>query len=74
LSTADELPAPWKWGHDDGICIFMEIYGFIATPAKKENLIIKLFGGFNPSKKYWSNWIISPGNGKIKKCLKPPPR
>ena len=27
-----------------------------------------------PMKKYWSNWIISPGKGQNKKHLKPPPR
>ena len=32
-----------------------------------------LVGGFNPFEKYWSNWIISPGRGENKKCLKPPP-
>ena len=32
-----------------------------------------LGGGFHPSEKYWSNWIISPGRGKNKTCLKPPP-
>ena len=34
----------------------------------------KLVGGFNPFEKYSSNWIISPGKGENKKCLKPPPR
>ena len=33
-----------------------------------------LVGGFNPSEKYWSNWIISPSRGENKKYLKPPPR
>ena len=32
-----------------------------------------LVGSFNPSEKYSSNWMISPGRGKNKKCLKPPP-
>ena len=32
-----------------------------------------LVGGFNPSEKYWSNWIISPNRDENKKCLKPPP-
>ena len=32
-----------------------------------------LVGGFNPFEKYYSNWIISPGRGENKKCLKPPP-
>ena len=32
-----------------------------------------LVGGFNPFEKCWSNWIISPGRGKNKTCLKPPP-
>ena len=31
-----------------------------------------LVGGFNPSEKYKSNWIIFPGRGEHKKCLKPP--
>ena len=33
-----------------------------------------LDGGFIPFQKYSSNWIISPGRGENKKCLKPPPR
>ena len=34
-----------------------------------------LVGGFNPSEKYWSNWIISPRDrGENKKYLKPPVR
>ena len=32
-----------------------------------------LVGGFNPSEKYESNWIISPNRDEHKKCLKPPP-
>ena len=36
-------------------------------------LIAYVVGGFNPIEKYWSNWIISPGRGEKKKCLKPPP-
>ena len=35
-----------------------------------------LVGGFSPThlKHIKSNWIISPGKGENKKCLKPPPR
>ena len=33
-----------------------------------------LVGGFKLIEKYESNWIISPGKGENKKCLKPPPR
>ena len=33
-----------------------------------------LVDGFNPYEKYESNWIISPGRGENKNCLKPPPR
>ena len=37
-------------------------------------LISLLVGGFNPSEKYESNWIISLGiGGEIKNYLKPPP-
>ena len=32
-----------------------------------------LVGGFNPSQKYQSNWIISPSKGENNKCMKPPP-
>ena len=32
-----------------------------------------LVGSFNPFETYSSNWIIAPGRGKNKKCLKPPP-
>ena len=32
-----------------------------------------LVGGFNPSEKYESKWIISPSRDKNKKYLKPPP-
>ena len=31
-----------------------------------------LVGGFNPSEKYQSNWIISPSRGENKEYLKPP--
>ncbi len=31
-------------------------------------------GGFNPSEKYWSNWIISPGRDENQKYVKTPPR
>ena len=42
--------------------------------ALQENLLVALLvGGFNPSEKYESNWIISPGRGEHKKCLNPPP-
>ena len=34
---------------------------------------IYLVGGFNPSEKYWSNWIISSSRGENKQYLKPPP-
>ena len=34
---------------------------------------ILLVGGFNPSEKYESNWIISPNRDENKKCFKPPP-
>ena len=34
----------------------------------------ELVGRFNPLERYESNWIISPGRGENKKCLKPPPR
>ena len=33
----------------------------------------KLVRGFNPSKKYQSNWKSSPSRGENKKYLKPPP-
>ena len=36
---------------------------------------VYLVGGFNPVEKYArQNWIISPGKGENKKCLKPPPK
>ncbi len=36
-------------------------------------MVYLLVGGFNPIEKYQSNWIISPGRGENKKCVKPPP-
>ena len=39
-----------------------------------DEITIYLVGGFNPSEKYSSNWIISPNRGENKKYLKPPPR
>ena len=33
-----------------------------------------LVGGFNPSEKYQSNWMISPSRVEHEKYLKPPPR
>ena len=42
--------------------------------APQENLLVALLvGGFNPSEKYESNWIISPVRGENKKCLNPTP-
>ena len=43
------------------------------TVIKIRGLLYILVGAFNPSEKYWSNWIIPPGRGENKKCLKPPP-
>ena len=34
----------------------------------------RLVGGFNPSEKYLSSWIISPSRDENKKSSKPPPR
>ena len=39
----------------------------------EKGFLLTLAGGFNPFEKYQSNWIISPGKGENKKCLKPPP-
>ena len=41
------------------------------------NLIVEnnaLVGGFNPSEKYLSNWIIAPNRDEHQKYLKPPPK
>ena len=35
---------------------------------------LNLVGGFNPSEKYESNWIIFPNRDATKKYFKPPPR
>ena len=35
---------------------------------------LNLVGGFNPSEKYESNWIIFPNRDANKKYFKPPPR
>ncbi len=45
--------------------------GTISWRSLRSNFHGELVGGFNPSKKYESNWISSPGRGKKK--LKPPP-
>ena len=37
------------------------------------NIKVHLVGGFNPSEKYSSKWIISPSRGENKKYLKTPP-
>ena len=50
-------------------------------PGRAENMGVspencqktQLVGGFNPSEKCWSNWIISANRGESKKYLKPPP-
>ena len=44
---------------------------WINVPFKK-GATFKLVGGFNPSGKYKSNWIISSGRVEHKKPLKPP--
>ena len=63
-------------------CFVLENYGFsitttgrfISRALKTEVLIsnTSLVGGFNPVEKNWSSWIISPGRGENKNCLKPP--
>ena len=47
--------------------MWMNMWYFTATQSN-------LVGGFNPSEKYESKWVSSPGRGQNKKCLKPPPR
>ena len=43
-------------------------------PASHVSLLeCNLFGGFTPSEKYQSNWIISPSKVENKQYLKPPP-
>ena len=49
----------------------------LIPPEKKKCVLliqphVYLVGGFNPSEKYQSNWIISPSRGENKKYLKPP--
>ena len=53
----------------------MDILTIKKTKIKSTySLIYTSHGGFNPSEKYQSNWIVSPCTGKKKKaCLKPPP-
>ncbi len=58
-------PVPRRWS------CFLPRTGFEGFPPQSSGLY--LVGGFNPSEKYLSNWIVSPGRGENKKCLKPPP-
>ena len=46
----------------------IELVSFVINPRYPPHpMIYNVFGGFNPSEKYESNWIISPGFGvKIK--------
>ena len=54
--------------------------GIVSDPSRCQNItqhfqnITLLVGGFNPSEKYLSNWIMLPGRGENRKHLKPPPR
>ena len=50
---------------------FIDFLGSGILDINKSNAF--LVGGFNPSEKYLSNWIISPGRDENKKSLKPPP-
>ena len=43
------------------------------TPTTIGTSKAHLVGGFNPSEKYSSNWMVSPGRGEHKKYLEPPP-
>ena len=47
---------------------FIAQYGIIQWSIKTGQLV----GGLNRCEKYESNWIISPGRVKNKKCFKPP--
>ena len=44
-------------------------YRLMALINKKKPWLV---GGFNPSEKYQSNWIISPSRVEHKQSLKPP--
>ena len=65
--------------HDCSMVGFLHLQGPLDHCHECENqrewrtLDIWLGGGFNLFEKYHSNWIISPGRGENKKCLKPPP-
>ena len=43
--------------------------GSLKTTSEPKQLV----GGFNPSEKYWSNWIMSPNRGETSKKENPPP-
>ena len=52
--------------------LFVQMEAWIDGQTKA--IYSNLVGGFNPSEKYQSNWIISPGFGmKIKKIFELPP-
>ena len=67
----------------DVIYIYILYYwhkvSFDAANAMRYNQSINIYidrynlvGGFNPSEKYWSEWIIIPTIGENKKCSKSP--
>ena len=56
-------PKSSRFGSDDGTLSKQVIFRFRC---------VNLPGGFNPSEKYYSIWIISPSRGENHKCLKPP--
>ena len=45
-----------------------------ASGELQNQQLVLLVGGFNPLEKYWWIWIIFPGRGENKNCLKPPLR
>ena len=76
ISETSEENAGEKNGDSSFIWHVFSIRGIFCFAIPVSPKIKKIpVGGFNPSEKYESNCIISPGIGvKMKNCLKPPPR
>ena len=55
------------WGPTRRVIIWHQPKQCISKSFKINNHLLLLVGGFNPSEKYQSNWIVSPGSGENKK-------
>ena len=72
------LESPWHYKSADAWGAIWGLnqheYRSLYITCDRNMNCVYLLGGFNPSQKYWSKWIISPGSGEDNQKMKPPPR